>query len=509
MRRGTSVNVSTAALLWVLALAGAVHAQGTRFVSEGSPPVECMAKVDQSSALPGYMSRSVWGAECLPFAYRSKFVSPETYATGFTDAKIKAEYEACRKDKACLDRLTGAPNVAPPGHQFRATGSSDPTRIINPNAAVDLKAVRRPADFGRQPLAEPIAEADGRTYTVEFTVPAEAYEILHLGRKELVKLRGWYVEGKGVDDGAGDSRRALIVLIAGRSVETTATPQEFLGSAAWREYLYLLNQAGFDVLTFDKRGHGVSGGLNDSNTLEQGKDMLRALDALESGKGLRLITPNGELLEGGAAGGRLLAGHKAKEFPVILGGSSQGAMATAWAMQANFIGDCTYDLTSVSCAPPLGYNVKAALMLATFEGGLGNRSAPADVDVGALQEGRSREEFNIVTLPSSEILAGIHKWPAVFFGKGLWDFAEALEATYDSYRRIKGLKEIAVVRGPHSEISWGDQNMQHMADRMIAFAKAAVLGKHDVPGAARFNDLKGLVLSSPPSWSPPIAPAPN
>lgn len=38
-------------------------------------------------------------------------------------------------------------------------------------------------------------------------------------------------------------------------------------------------------------------------------------------------------------------------------------------------------------------------------------------------------------MPTSEPLAGIEQWPAVFFGRGLWDFAESLEATLE----LKGL----------------------------------------------------------------------
>ncbi|MDY6946858.1 MAG: hypothetical protein SXG53_14170 [Pseudomonadota bacterium] len=44
-------------------------------------------------------------------------------------------------------------------------------------------------------------------------------------------------------------------------------------------------------------------------------------------------------------------------------------------------------------------------------------------------------EQNIVLMPTSEPLAGIEQWPAVFFGRGLWDFAESLEATLE----LKGL----------------------------------------------------------------------
>ena len=57
----------------------------------------------------------------------------------------------------------------------------------------------------------------------------------------------------------------------------------------WRESLYALNQAGFDVLAYDRRGEGLSGGFSDTNTLEQGEDIFRVLAQIETGRGLRLL----------------------------------------------------------------------------------------------------------------------------------------------------------------------------------------------------------------------------
>jgi pimeloyl-ACP methyl ester carboxylesterase len=508
----------------VAGTASAHAADAVQYVLPTTTPVECTAERSgfggTMTTLPGYRVRDPSGEVCVPFAYRARFPPAgyrgDYYVDEFTDAKVKAAYRRCKADPTCAER-SKALRFAAPGHQYRATGTLGPVGKIDPHGAADLKQIRRPAFFGRAPYHEPIAEAEGRTYTVEFAAPAEPHERIHLGRAEPVHLRGWYLEGQGVDDGAGQELRALVVLIGGRSIETTAvqtpgepfgrdTPTattEAFGAATWRNsYIYAFNKAGFDVLTFDKRGHGVSGGHNDTNTLEQGRDMLRALAALGTGEGLRLLTPGGEVLAGAAAGGRLLAGKGAKEIPVILGGSSQGSMTTVWAMHANLIGDCSYALPQVSCTPPLGYNVKGAMLLAPFEGGIGNGTGTASVDDSAAREGRSRVEDNIVTLPSSEPLANIGRWPAVFFGKGLWDFAEALEATYQSYQRVEGLKELVVVRGGHSEVAWGAENVAHVVNRMIAFAKAAVRGASKVPGAPQFGSLKELVASSPPTWEP-------
>jgi len=400
----------------------------------------------------------------------------------------------------------------------------DESGKIDPHGAIDLKKIRRPKYFGSPQHREPIAEAEARTWVIEFHVPREAYERLHMKRTDPVALRGWYIEGTGVPDEKGGKIRALVVLIGGRSVETTAmqapdalpydyeratssyvmrkypdATSEKFGARGWRNHLYELNRAGFDVLTFDKRGHGISGGYNSVNTLEQGRDMWRALDALETGEGMRALSPSGELLEGPAVRGRFLGAMKAKQIPVIFGGASQGSITTAWAMHQNFVEDCTYDLPEVRCVPPHRYNVKGALLLATVGGGVGARPAPVDEDSGALDEARSRIELNVVMLPSAEPMSHIYEWPAVFFARGLWDFAESLEATFDFYRRAKGLKEIVVVRGPHTEVDTGE-NSGYVTERMVAFSTAAVLGRREVPGAARVKDLKELVRSSPAQW---------
>src|SRR3546814_3909220 len=56
-----------------------------------------------------------------------------------------------------------------------------------------LTQIRRPAFFARQPYAEPFASVDADTSVVEFTVPVEAYERLHLGMDGTWRIRGWYI----------------------------------------------------------------------------------------------------------------------------------------------------------------------------------------------------------------------------------------------------------------------------------------------------------------------------
>ena len=102
----------------------------------------------------------------------------------------------------------------------------------------------------------------------------------------------------------------LIILSAGFPY-SIAFDQSVGGIAVGRQLrktvTYLVAQ-GYDVLFFDKRGHGYSEGLLDG----MGEDIFRALDQLELGVivedgmtlSLSIITPDGRRLHGKAAARR-------------------------------------------------------------------------------------------------------------------------------------------------------------------------------------------------------------
>jgi hypothetical protein len=109
-------------------------------------------------------------------------------------------------------------------------------------------------------------------------------------------------------------------------------------------------------------------------------------------------------------------------------------------------------------------------------------------------------EHHIVFYPNSATLAGMSRWPAAFFAKGLWDRAESLEGTIAAYDRIRGLKEIVVARGPHSIETWDLDDQRYLQERMVAFARAAVTGGRPLPGARPWTDLKSLVATTADRW---------
>ncbi len=504
-----------------------VWAEGpARVVNAGTPPPECTLHVtfDRNIDLPGYAG----AGGCLPFTATNQLVPPgyagDFYVDRFTDAAIRSRWAECKPTPACAEAARrGAKGFT--AYEPRATGRVDPAGRIDPEGEVDLRSIRRPSYFGRAGLEEPIAAAEQRTYTVEFTVPRDPYERLHLDKQDPIKLRGWYLEGVGLAAG-GAPVRALVVMNNGGGSELTAldaprvpsvtfdpATQRWLlgkfpdgsteqpGLRHWRGFAAALNAAGFDVLITDRRGNGISGGVMGFNTAEQARDMVRELQQAESGEGLRLLTPSGQVLSGPAAAGRLLAGQRAQQIPVVLAGYSRGSYATAWAMHRNFVADCDRELPDGACRPPLGWtNIKGAILYGPNSAGLGYRLAGHDMIEAAL-----RTEASTTYYPDGEVLAHIGDWPGVLIVKGIWDYVEGLEGSLDAYRRAREPKEIFVFRGPHPLMTQDPENMRLVGQRMAAYAKAAVLGQQRVEGAQPPADLKALVLSSPDHWEQTMA----
>jgi hypothetical protein len=252
----------------------------------------------------------------------------------------------------------------------------------------------------------------------------------------------------------------------------------------------------------NKRGHGISGGVDAINNGEMSEDVFRMLNQLELGTGLTVLTPSRQLLQGKETAGLLLRGIPAKEVPIIIGGLSQGAIITSYAMQKNFVGWTAFNEPNQKFTPAKKYNFKGAILLGDFAGGLGYSST---LDLKKVyKEAAYRVERNILKSTTSEILTNIDKWPAVFFGHGLWDTYQSSEGTYDAYRRAKGLKELVFVRGGHWQGMWGKENLTYMNNKMVEFAVRAVVN----PGKKYLGlkSFKEAVLSSPNIWEPTSRP---
>ncbi|RWX81915.1 hypothetical protein EPK99_05945 [Neorhizobium lilium] len=480
--------------------------------------------IDRNGELPGY--KSTWDGQevCLPFTPTNQLlprgVSPDDFYIGeFSDERIRQKWQVCKADPGCVEKtMTAARAFAK--FEPRDTGTVDKSGVIDFDGSVDLHQIRRPAYFGKPEYGEPIAQSDATTYIVEFTVPHDSFETRLLKLEGDIKLRGWYIKGTGVADTDGKKKRALVILNNGGGGELTAiddprTPpfavdqatgnyspaksdelSEEPGTRHWRGFLRAFNAAGFDVLITDRRGNGISGGRNGFNTAEQANDIFRELDQLDTGKGLRVLAPNGQESAEEPAAKLLLDGQSAKEVPIVVGGYSRGSYATQWFMQKNFVQDCNYDIPEKPCKGPRGLdNIKGAILYGPNSAGLGYRLAGHDLVEGAL-----RQEFDTTYYPDSAILANVDKWPALQIVKGTWDYVEGLEGSFATYQRAKGLKDISVFLGPHILQTQNPQNMEFAAGRMVSFATAAVLSRKEVPGAVNPKDLKELVLSVPHQW---------
>jgi hypothetical protein len=508
-------------------------------------PTDCITRVgfDRDLPMPGYKLPTALGPDtCVPFTtaaaqppagYKGDF-----YVDEFTDAKLRQQYQDCMEKEKCARRVQKQVDARhPPNREARI---SDPHALYllgrpAPGLDIDLTTLRRPGFFARAPYRESIARADAHSWTVEFTAPADPYERIHLKQETPVKLRGWYIRGTGIDDTRGGKVRALVVMSGGGGQRIAAIddPRDTLyhveddgetelndypnktsgsvGQRTWRATADILNRAGLDVLIFDRRGVGLSTGVADTNTLQQGRDLLGIVAALRSGEGLRAVTPKGQALEGQAAAASIRGDAPTTGLPVLFLGSSRGTMASGWAMTMNFDKACHYDLADLDCGPPVGdRTIRGAILFSEFSSGMGYVPAQMTEEDNSRGLGDDRGLFtvgtelqqNIVFFPGSAVLAGIHKWPSLFQARGLWDYAAGLEGSMDSNSRVKGPKELVVVRGPHPYESWPASEKKRVQERMVAYARAAVLGLPSVAGGRPWTSRKELVATASDVWEP-------
>ena len=104
----------------------------------------------------------------------------------------------------------------------RSTGMVDSIGKIEPDGHVDLAQIRRLGFFAKESYRERIVEADVQTAVVEFTVTCDPFEQFDPKINDPLKLRGWYLEGAGMDDGQGGHMRALVIFAPGGGDQLTA-----------------------------------------------------------------------------------------------------------------------------------------------------------------------------------------------------------------------------------------------------------------------------------------------
>jgi pimeloyl-ACP methyl ester carboxylesterase len=373
-----------------------------------------------------------------------------------------------------------------------------------------------PADLGK--LAKPSAFPNEvfsslapRTARVEFEVPKTDFERLGWVPRHVpvsiepdpapetpLRLRGWYIKGDGVARGENESisptavlgrpslEHPLVILSAGFpysiSYDRLAGGID-VGRQMRKTVTYLVAQ-GFDVLFFDKRGHGYSEGLVDG----MGEDVFRALDLLEHGVivengvplRLSLITADDRRLSGDeAAAERLLgSGYTARTKPVVLRGFSYGSSQLQKAMAMNyseqpveyrFKRDRSGAVVVDEARTPAGnrrYNFRGIVAISGFQGSLKYETAPYFLALDALA---STIGHNGGVLKST-VYESMGEWPGHLGLYATNDF-ETADGAVDAFNdRLRGTKKIRMVTGYHFGLA-SEPVDTYFAEESARFAK--------------------------------------
>jgi pimeloyl-ACP methyl ester carboxylesterase len=378
----------------------------------------------------------------------------------------------------------------------------------------DLSDVASPAHFSH----EVFSSLEGRTFRIEFEVPKSDFE--KLGWQPVfhpvaippdpspmvpLKLRGWYIKGEGLAGNHERSNRGretraarehpLVILSAGFPY-SIAFDQLVGGISVGRQMrktaTYLVAQ-GYDVLFFDKRGHGYSEGLLDG----MGEDIFRVLDLLEYGTvledgiefSLSIITPDGRRLHGADAAAERLLGRQytAKTKPVVLRGISYGSSQLQKAMAMNYsdlpveyrfrkdeLGNVVVDEARM----PLGnrgYNFRGIVGISGFQGSLKYETVPLFV---VLDASASTYGHNGSALKST-VYQSMDRWPA-FLGLYATNDFETADGAIDAFNdQLRGFKEIRMVTGYHFGLA-SEEVDSYFAYETARFARKAVFRRPPV-----------------------------
>ncbi len=176
--------------------AAAVRSPASPPPARVTPPPDCSAWVGvdrdgRDAGLSAAAARATTRSACHccrpPTSRRLGYRGGDYYVDEFTDARLKERWAACKADAACFKRIDGQmQRWLPPNKErsTRVTGVVDPVGKIDPDGAVDLRAIRKPGFFARQPYFEPVAEA-GRPTQVggvhRAARPARATQARHGG----------------------------------------------------------------------------------------------------------------------------------------------------------------------------------------------------------------------------------------------------------------------------------------------------------------------------------------
>ena len=259
-----------------------------------------------------------------------------------------------------------------------------------------------------------------------------------------------------------------------------------VGKQLRKTVTYLAAQ-GYDVLFFDKRGHGYSEGIVDG----MGEDIFRALDMLQEGVivedgitlSLSIITADGRRLHGKAAAKERLLGarYSARTKPVLLRGFSYGSSQLQKAMAMNYSnlpveyrfrrdgsGNVVVDVPRMPRGNR-GYNFKGIVAISGFQGSIKYETIPYFLAFDALA---STTGHNGAVLKSS-VYQSMDRWPG-FLGLYATNDFETADGAIDAYNnRLRGFKEIRMVTGYHYGLA-SEEVDTYFANETARFAREVV-----------------------------------
>jgi pimeloyl-ACP methyl ester carboxylesterase len=396
-------------------------------------------------------------------------------------------------------------------------------------AAADLTDVKTPADFPD----EVFSSLATRTTRLEFDVPKTDFQKLGWAPTHLpvsipvdpapntpLKLRGWYIKGDGMargDEGRPTREHPLVILSSGFPY-SIAFDQLVGGIDVGRQIrktaTYLVAQ-GFDVLFFDKRGHGYSEGLLDG----MGEDTFRALDLLEHGVtveegvplSLSVITADGRRLSGEAAAAERLLGSRytARTKPIVLRGFSYGSSQLQKAMAMNysdlpveyrFKRDESGAVVVDEARMPAGnrrYNFRGIVAISGFQGSLKYETAPYFLALDALA---STIGHNGGVLKST-VYQSMDRWPAHLGLYATNDF-ETADGAVDAYNnRLRGRKQIKMVVGYHFGLA-SEEVDTYFAEQSARFVEEVTFERTPVQNLQTTSYAREVCLAEPVDMDP-------
>ncbi len=322
------------------------------------------------------------------------------------------------------------------------------------------------------------------TYKLPVVAPADPVD--------SYKLRGWFIRGDGITDESGTVRKPLIIYSHGWSKSTTGMDDVCKN---YRKHIHDLVMLGYSVLFYDQEGHGVSEGWNRWHVFSQG-----------ASKGVQLYAPGGDAahpmawkpvpgaaIPTGADTGQAvdiflmidqLAGmgliDDAKGTPIILYGSSQGAIISAKAMQLRFAPPPGADPEKYS-----GYDFRGDIDSDCMGGSMKfvTDAAGAPPAFSMMVEGFSRDIFDSIMFLDGDVHESIRHWPGFLGLKGIYDYMSP-DGVVAAFNRARGFKDIVMVRGWHSMGLLFEPNFSYTMKKMADFCKKVTLDEPPTDNSA-------------------------